>query len=111
MISIDGRAIRIIKANSGDITFVFYNADNEALDLSEYTVTFVVKQKKDTPDTTTIIERTFSGISGSQVTVSLVDNDTNNDVGAYWWSVKLSNGDYKNEVLSGPFFIISGVQE
>lgn len=111
MIDIDGRSIRIIQHNSGEITFEFYGPDGNELLLTDYKVTFMVKHSKKDLDSEAIITRVFSQVDGSSITIGLTSQDTDHPVDAYWWSVKLENNTYVNEALSGPFFILEGVQD
>jgi hypothetical protein len=111
MISISGRAIRIIQNNTGSITFQFFDVEGKELNLVDYVVTFMIKRKKVDSDEDAIVTASFENIDDYKVTVDLSDKDTSADVGPYWWSVKLTGDNYENEALSGPFFILEGVQD
>ena len=45
------------------------------------------------------------------MTVELMPEDTQFPVDYYYWSILLKKDTYKNEALSGPFYIIEGVQD
>lgn len=111
MICLDGRCIRIIQGNSGTISFWFFAPDDSNLNLQDYTVTFMVKKKKTDTNADAIITKTFTNTNGHVIDVSLLPTDTDAEVGAYWWSIRLDKNTYVNEVLSGPFFILEGVQD
>lgn len=116
MISLSGRSISIIQHNTGTIVFHFFDTDSEELKLDPYIVTFMVKQKKTDSDLDAIITKTLPYEDGNTVIVDLSVEDTANDVGPYWWSIKLTSENYAaesyvNEVMSGPFFILEGVQD
>ena len=110
MIKIDGRSISIIQANTGSIRFDIYGPDNEPFDLAGYTCTFMVKKSKLDEDSSAIINKfIFADESTTYIEFVLDPNDTNFDVGAYWWGLQIKKNDYVNECYSGPFFIIEGV--
>lgn len=113
MILLDGRTIRIIQANYGAIAFDFYSPDNLPFDLSSYTVTFMVKQSKTDSDSDAVITKTFEENTGNTIEIELSPEDTNIPVNFYWWSICLTGKEnlYKNEALSGRFYIIEGVQD
>ena len=111
MIKVQGRVISVIQNNSGTLTFVFYDAENKSVELSDYTVTFMVKKSKTDADSKAIITKTYDDISGNALELSLLEEDTAAKVGYYWWSILLTSGTYKNEVISGQFYIIDGVQD
>lgn len=111
MITLNGRIISITQHNSGTISFDFLGPDGVALPLLGYKVTFMVKHKKSDDDSTAIITKTYQNLQDNTCTVELLAEDTNKPVDFYYWSILLEKGLYRNEALSGPFYIIEGVQD
>ena len=111
MITLDGRILQITQNNSGVISFDFTGPDGVSVDLYGYAITFMVKHKKTDPDTEAIISKTYTFVKGNTVTVELMPEDTQFPVDYYYWSILLKKDTYKNEALSGPFYIIEGVQD
>ena len=111
MITLNGRIISITQHNSGTISFDFSGPDGVAIPLTDYIVTFMVKHKKSDDDSTAIIKKTYQDLEGNTCTVELLPEDTNKPVDFYYWSILLENNTYRNEALSGPFYIIEGVQD
>lgn len=111
MIKVQGRVIGITQYNSGTLTFEFYNAAGEPCELGAYTVTFMVKKSKSDTNDKAVIFKEYTDLSGQVLNVNLIPSDTTIDVGYYWWSIQLESGTYKNEVISGQFYIIDGVQD
>lgn len=111
MIKLDGRIISITQDNSGTVSFEFVGPEGFVFNLADYTVTFMVKHSKKEPDAKAIILKTYDNVQGSVLNVELLPEDTKAPVDFYWWSIQLTSGSYKNEALSGPFYIIEGVQD
>ena len=111
MIKVDGRNIHITQANSGTLSFVFNGPDGGPLDLYDYDITFMVKQSKQDPDSEAFITKFYDEIEDYVLEVNLTKTDTAIPVGYYWWSIVLTNGDFKDEAISGQFYIIDGVQD
>lgn len=117
MIILDGRKILINQANSGTINFELLLDDETYAVIEDLTVSFMVKKSKKYTDDKAVIKKSFV-IEKSvldpilQIEIDLTPQDTSIPVGFYYWSIMLSSGSsYKNEVISGPFDIIEGVQD
>lgn len=109
MIKVDGRTIIMTQANTGQITFNMYGPDREALDLSAYTLTFMVKKSKRDADSDALIVKEVKDVEGNQAVFLLLPKDSNIPVGTYWWGCQIVQGDYVNQFGSGPFIISDGV--
>ena len=111
MITLNGRTISITQHNSGTISFDFTDTDGVNVSLIGYKVTFMVKHKKSDDDSTAIITKTYQDIITNICTVQLLPEDTDHAVDFYYWSILLEKGTYRNEALSGAFYIIEGVHD
>ncbi len=95
--------------NTGAIQFNMYGPDRTAMDLSEYTLTFMVKKSKKDKDVDAYIAKTLVEVNGNRATFVLMPSDSNIPVGTYWWGCQIQLGDYINQFASGPFYITDGV--
>lgn len=111
MIRADGRVIQITQGNTGTINFTFHDRNGDILDLYDYDITFMVKKRKVDPDSKAVITKFYDEIEEPSLAVELTTTDTAAPVGAYWWSIVLTNGEFKDEAVSGQFYIIEGVQD
>lgn len=110
MIRIDGKTIIMTQANTGSIQFNMYGPKRLPMDLSPYTLTFIVKKSKKDPDTHAMIVKILNELPDNHATFVLRPNDTRIPVGTYWWGCTINLGDYVNEFASGPFIITDGVK-
>lgn len=117
MILLDRRKILINQANSGTIHFELFIDDETYEEIADLTVSFMVKKSKKDPDDKAFIKKSFVIEKAMldpilQIDIDLTPQDTSIPVDFYYWSIMLTSGSsYKNEVVSGNFDIIEGVQD
>ena len=100
--------IEVFKAEDKILTLTFKDSAGDAIDITGYTIWFMVKKSRDDTDAEAIINKTVTSHSdptNGETTVDLTNSDTDIEVDNYFYGIKwldtssdtlvIDDGDFK----------------
>lgn len=102
----------LIKGDDATITLVIMQPDGSKMNFNGKVVKFIIKKNKAAADSTAIILKTYEpDYDSTQLSIFLTKQETDADVGMYYWGVRVISNDYqttegegKIEIKQGPFY-------
>lgn len=109
MMTIDGCHISINKGDNGTIRFIFSHKKHN-IPVGQRYFRLIIKKHKEDVDGSAIMDVTKQGanVEDSYIMFYLPTSVTNNDVGSYFWGLRVIGDNYTNTIQEGIFTIDRG---
>lgn len=107
--------VSLYRGDTLTLAVVITDSSDEAYDLTDYTVTMIVKSQKNDTNASAVIAQKTATVSDPTSGIATFEFDTDDtddvDEGKYWYDIVIDDGTTRKTVIVDEFLLLDGVTD